>query len=119
MKKIGLKCFTFALLTMPLLAQAQSVAEWGYDDLDQVNLGTRSLRDTIAGIINIALGFLGILATRLILYGGFEWMTSAGNTDKIDKANKIISAGVIGLAVILTAYAVSRFVLESLANETV
>ncbi len=113
------KLVTGLLLVMPMMASAQTTGEWGIDDLDQVNLGTRSLRDTIAGVINIVLGFLGILATVIILLGGFKWMTSQGNTDKVDEAKKLIGAGVVGLVIILTAYAVSRFVLESLANETV
>ncbi|MBT4850178.1 hypothetical protein HON36_05000 [Candidatus Parcubacteria bacterium] len=113
------KLVTGLLLVMPMMASAQTTEEWGIDDLDQVNLGTRSLRDTIAGVINIVLGFLGILATVIILLGGFKWMTSQGSTDKVDEAKKLIGAGVVGLVIILTAYAVSRFVLESLANETV
>lgn len=113
------KLVTGLLLVMPMMASAQTVADWGRDDLNEVNLGTRSLRDTIAGVINIVLGFLGILATVIILLGGFKWMTSGGNTDKVDEAKKLIGAGVVGLVIILTAYAISRFVLESLANETV
>jgi len=107
------------LLAMPLLAQAQSTADWGYDDIDDVNLGTRSLRDTIAGVINIALGFLGIVATVGIIFGGISYMTSGGNADKTGKSKEVMTASLIGLIIILTAYAISRFVLESLANETV
>ena len=46
-------------------------------------------------------------------------MTSQGNTEKVDEAKKLIGAGVVGLVIVLTAYAVSRFVLTELYEQTV
>lgn len=118
MKKLIVSTLAF----LPMVASAQSVGDWGINDFAEgeqvLNLGTKPLRETIAGVINIVLGFLGILATLIILLGGFKWMTSQGNTEKVDEAKKLIGAGVIGLVVILVAYAVARFVLASLANQT-
>ena len=95
--------------------------DWGVNELgDQgVYLGTRDLRGSIAGIINLVLGFLGVLTTIIILLGGFKWMTSQGNADKVDEAKKMIGAGVVGLVVILAAYAISRFVLAEIYDATV
>ena len=113
------------LVSLLLLAPATALAQvadddvWGVNDFTDVNLGTRDLEATIAGIVNIVLGFLGILATLIILLGGFKWMTSQGNTEKVDEAKKMIGAGVVGLVVILVAYAVARFVLTSIYTETV
>jgi len=115
------KLLLLLLLGLPQLASAQpSVGDWGVNDFAAggVNLGTRTLRETIAGIINIALGFLGILATLLILFGGFTMMTSGGNADKKSGGQNAAVAGAIGLIIILTAYAISRFVLASVANNT-
>lgn len=116
-KKVAL----YISLLFPVLAHAQSAEEWGINDFASggVNLGTRSLRETIAGVVNIVLGFLGILATLLILFGGFSMMTSGGNADKKGKGQNAAVAGAIGLIIVLTAYAISRFVLASVANETV
>lgn len=106
-----------------LLAPSTAFAtdRWGINDFSHTNiaLGSKPLRETIGGVVNIVLGFLGILATLLILLGGFRWMTSQGNSDQVDSAKKIIGAGVVGLVIILTAYAISRFVLQSLYNETI
>ncbi|MFA6466454.1 MAG: hypothetical protein WCV71_01185 [Patescibacteria group bacterium] len=115
------KILTFALLFLPSVASAQiTVNDWGYNELAQGNiaLGTRDLRSTIAGVINIVLGFLGVLTTVIILFGGFKWMTSYGDSSKVDEAKKMIGAGVIGLVIVLTAYAISRFVLVNIANKT-
>jgi len=114
------KIITSLLLFMPMMASAQNDI-FGQDSLANagVNLGTKSLPETIAGIINVILGFLGILSTAIILLGGFKWMTSQGNEEKVGEARKLIGAGVVGLVIILSAYAISKFVLSSLYNETI
>ncbi|MBU1203114.1 pilin [Patescibacteria group bacterium] len=122
MKKILLLLLLFA----PKLASASTPPSdpsdpWGINDFSKTNiaLGSKPLRETIGGVVNIALGFLGILTTLLILWGGFKWMTSAGNSEQVDQAKRIISAGVIGLIIVLSAYAISRYVLIELRKETV
>ncbi|MDP2812646.1 MAG: Ig-like domain-containing protein [bacterium] len=104
--------FLTVIFLFPNLLSAQDI--YGTNDLASggVNLGTRDLTETIARIVNIALGFLGILATLIILYGGFIWMTSGGNADKVDKAKRTIINGVIGLLIILSSYAIARFILK-------
>lgn len=72
----------------------------------------RDPRIIVADIIKIVLGFLGVLAVVLILYAGFKWMTSGGNEEKVGGAKKILVAGVIGLALILSAYLIANFVIN-------
>jgi amino acid transporter len=64
------------------------------------------------------LGFLGIIAVVIILFGGFRWMTAAGNEDQVSTAKKMIGAGVIGLIIILMAFGIAQFVLNALYNAT-
>lgn len=84
----------------------------------QTGLEISDPRQIIAKIIKIILGFLGIVAVILILYGGFLWMTAAGNEENIAKAKKLLMAGVIGLVIILSAFAITNFVLNSLMEAT-
>lgn len=81
-------------------------------------LGEADLIDTIAQIIRIALGFLGIIAVVIILLGGFKWMTAGGNDDKVKEAKKLIFSGIIGLVIIISAYAIATFVIDSIINAT-
>ena len=81
-------------------------------------LGNQSIESTIAQIINVALSLLGVVAVVIILAGGFKWMTAGGNEDKVAEARKLIFAGVIGLAIILSAFAIATFVLNNLADAT-
>ncbi|HBV57882.1 MAG TPA: hypothetical protein DEB73_01275 [Candidatus Magasanikbacteria bacterium] len=81
-------------------------------------LGEKDVRTTVASIINVALGLLGIVAVVIILIGGFEWMTAGGNEEKTGEARNRIFAGIIGLAIILSAYAIAQFVIKSLTTAT-
>ena len=104
-----------------MAAPAQAVDIWGgqQDEINnQLQLGEKDPRSIAAAVINVALGFLGIVAVIIILLGGFKWMTAAGNEDKISEAKKLIAAGVIGIVIILAAWGLALFVLEALLNAT-
>jgi len=60
--------------------------------------------------INLWAVIIGILALVIILLGGFKWMTSGGNEEGVGSAKKTIAAGVVGLAIILFAYAIVAFI---------
>jgi hypothetical protein len=75
-------------------------------------------REMAGRIINVALGFLGLIAVVIILMGGFKWMTAGGNEDKVSEAKKLLGAGVIGLAIVLAAWAVSSFVIDAIYDAT-
>jgi len=110
-------------LTLP--AQAINSAEdlWGNNEImenvqTEIGLGNRDPREIAASIINVALGFLGIVAVVIILLGGFKWMTAGGGEDKVAEAKKLIGAGIIGLVIILAAWGIAKFVIEKLYTAT-
>jgi hypothetical protein len=102
------------------LAQVNVETNWGFDSLkNNINLGTNvPIVQTIGNVINIILGFLGVIAVVLILIAGFKWMTSQGNEEKIGEAKKLMGAGVVGLVIIFVAYALAYFIVTQLANAT-
>ncbi len=107
----------FAIVLTPSLVGAVSL-DVGIDYGTSTGLGTKDVRETIASIINVAMGLLGIIAIVIILLGGFKWMTAGGNTEKVDKAKNLLVAGIIGLVIILAAYAIANFVVMSIVNAT-
>jgi hypothetical protein len=78
----------------------------------------RTLPEIVGSIINIVLGFLGIVFLVILLYAGFTWMTAQGDEGKVKNARSMISQAVVGLIVIVAAFAISNFVLSSLVNVT-
>ncbi len=85
---------------------------------EATKLGNAPVRETAARIINAALGFLGIIAVVIVLIGGFKYMVSGGNEEKTSEAKNMIVAGIIGLAIILSAWAITTFVISSLLSAT-
>lgn len=137
MKKILLSLFlSFALCAgalMPTLSHAQSSPATPADpDTNTVSTGdpygfgtnldkvagnfkansTMSLEERIASIIAIFLSFLGVIFLILMIYAGFNWMTAAGDEERISKSKDTIRAAIIGLVIVVAAYALSVFVIE-------
>ncbi len=121
---VSISLLSLFFIVAPYLPVQAQVDVWGADKLgndyvgNETNLGNKDPRMIAAAVIRVILGFLGIIAVVLILLGGFKWMTAAGNEDKIDEAKKIISAGVIGLVIILASYGIANFVIDSVLNAT-
>lgn len=112
-------------MAVPSLVLAQS------GDLNANDLGMDAINDSIklgggsgdvqgiaANIINVALSFLGIIAVVIVLIGGFKYMTSGGSEEKTTEARKLIVSGIIGLAIILSAWAITSFVVSRLVGAT-
>jgi hypothetical protein len=90
----------------------------GFNSFNAVGMGNRDPRRIASSVIQVMLGFLGVIAVILILFGGFKWMTASGNDDKVEEAKRLITAGVVGLLIVLAAFAVSIFVLNALMRST-
>ncbi|MFA6098129.1 MAG: Ig-like domain-containing protein [Patescibacteria group bacterium] len=113
--------FSLALIAMAVFvlpnavsAQATINSELG----TTFGLGTAGLESTVIKIVQWALGFLGLIAVIMIIYGGVVWMTAAGNTDKVAKAKKIIIRAVIGLVIVLLAWAIVMFIVDRINKAT-
>lgn len=110
------------LVLAPSLGLAASTTDtFGLNPLNSElsgTLGNADLRVTVGKLINVALSLLGVIAVVIILAGGFKWMTAGGNDDKVAEARKMIFSGIIGLAIILSSWAIALFVLNRLRDAT-
>ena len=118
MKKLALITSSVMLLALPVVASATTTSFTIEDIGSSVGLGTADLKDTVVNIIQWVLGILALVAVVMIIIGGFQWMTAAGNEERIEKAKKVISAAVIGLIIVLLAWAIVIFVAGTTANVT-
>lgn len=101
---------------LPLITKAAELNLGLSEVAGEIALPSADVRVVITRIINVAMGFLGIVAVLIILWGGFTWMTAGGNEDKVAEAKKIITAGIIGLIIVITSFAIASFVVQSLVN---
>jgi len=70
----------------------------------------------IGTVIAALLSLLGVIFLGLTIYGGMMWMTAEGKEERIEKAKNIIVESLIGLVIVLAAYAISFFVINALTK---
>ena len=107
-------------LALPLLAGAQTTAgmQWGVSTFqtEAGYGGTTDLPTVIGRIVKIVISLLGLVAAVIIIVGGFKWMTSAGAEEKITEARKLMINGLIGLILVILAYAIATFIISQLGG---
>ncbi len=90
----------------PLLGRLQTVGTGaGYS---QTNEG--GVLAIVGTVISALLGLLGIIFIILMLLAGYNWMTASGDEGKIDKAKDTLRSAIIGLIIVVGAFAIWRFI---------
>ena len=117
--RLGARLAVLPALLLPASVSAQiSGAETTLVEVGR-ELGTDAevgLEELIANIINVLLAALGIVFLVLVVYAGFLYLTSQGDPEKAKKAIKLLTQAVIGLVIIIAAYAIAAFVIGKLAT---
>ncbi len=119
-------------LGAPLLVSAESPVDpshFGYNNIGQyfgqektsnfTNLGVgqyKDPRELARNIINIILGFLGIIAVVIVLFAGFQWMTAGGEEEKVKEAQQRLIQGAIGLVLIVAAWMIAYYVIDQVVG---
>jgi hypothetical protein len=80
--------------------------------------GTGDFKSLLLTIINYFLGFLGVLAVLMVIYGGVLYITASGDPQKADKGKKIIMYAIIGIVIILLSFALINTVLGAALGGT-
>lgn len=68
------------------------------------------VRIIITNVVKVVLTFLATIFVVLIIFAGFKYMTAGGNDSQIDEAKKLIINAIIGLLIVLSAYAITAFI---------
>lgn len=128
-KKIFSTILIFAIIGLPLFSKAQvTIVNPPSDGSDPYGFGQRldnvagnfkpqesvPLEERIGDIIAIFLSLLGVVFLILMIVAGFNWMTAGGDEEKISKARDTIREAIIGLVIVIAAYAISVFVIQAI-----
>lgn len=77
-----------------------------------------SLSSVIQGILNAVIGIIGVVAVIYIVIGGVNYMTSAGDAEKVRKAKNTIKYAVIGLVVVILSFIIVNWAIEAIWKAT-
>ncbi len=113
---LGVTAFTIA---PDALAQGgeditKTCTQWQIDQ-GVCNPGFRALA---LQLLNWFLLFLGLIATAFLIFGGFQYVTSAGNDQNIEKAKKVIIYAAVGILVVLVSAVLVNALIGSATNAT-
>ena len=109
-----------AIFVWPVMALAANQAldklsEVGADSGPYEQVTEESGVSNIAGaVIQAALALIGVIFLALMLYAGYHWMTARGEEEKVEKAKDTITRAIIGLIIVVGAYAIWIFILNQL-----
>ncbi len=98
---------------LPVAGAASSILN-PTDNPDAVSTatgGASSLRQLVLTMVNYFLGFLGLVAVLVVIYGGVTYVTAAGKDDAVEKGKKIIMYALVGLIIVLLSFVVVNFVI--------
>ncbi len=115
---MALAMVMFIVSPILLVAMPAQALDIGQTYAENIGLGNREPKSIIVSVVQVALGFLALLAVIIILIGGFKWMTAGGNDDKVAEARKLITAGIIGLLIILASWGIARWIINTFVNVT-
>lgn len=109
LSSMGMAGFNAFALNAPVLENLNnaSLPAWGAG-------AQTSIAAIVASIILTVLGLLGVIFVVLLTYGGFLWVASAGEEDKVKKATGLIFNAILGALIVIAAYAITYYVLQKL-----
>ncbi|MEK9183233.1 MAG: hypothetical protein AAB849_01880 [Patescibacteria group bacterium] len=118
-KLFALIAVLFSLLPASVSAVGNAVGNLGnaLNDAGTVASGAGVKKDIspeayASNILSGALATLGIVFLILMVYGGFLWMTAKGDETQATKAKDTITMAVIGLMIVIAAYAATQFIIK-------
>jgi hypothetical protein len=107
LRRQSLAIFLYTALGVPLLISHPALAATG--SVGQVEGFLRSLIQIIAGLA-------GLVATGFFVIGGFSYITSAGNPERMDGAKRTITFSAVGLIIVIAAFVLSTIVTDVATN---
>lgn len=116
---IFLTCF-ICVIAVPYFVFAETDALKGLEQVGETSGPYTAVNDqnnintTIGRVISIGLSMLGIIFIILIIYAGFNWMTAQGDEEKVNKAKNTLKTAIIGLIIVVLAYAIYQFIILKL-----
>lgn len=75
-----------------------------------------SVQTLASDVINIFSWVVGIVSVIMIIYGGFRYITSAGNDSSVTSAKNTILYAIIGLVVVAISQILVKFVIAKFSS---
>ena len=124
-KKFILVTITGLTLLAPGLVPAMASASIATDICTGSNVGsvagtdcatnssTDSLKELAAKIISVFSILVGVVAVIMVIFGGFKYITSGGDSGSVSAAKNTLIYAIVGLIIVALAQFIVHFVLNT------
>lgn len=108
-------CALLFLPTLPAHAAGGLGGDFGLrETATEAELSVDTSVDNYVGtIIGGLLSMIAVIFFLIVVYGGFLWMTAHGDSDQVNKARDTLIAGIVGIIISLSAFAISNFIFSA------
>lgn len=109
------------LLILPYFVFAENKTLENLKSVGTTNGGYAAATDTSAAglagtVAKTFLSILGVIFLILMLYSGYNWMIAHGDEQKVNKAKDTLRTSIIGLIIVVSAYAISAYVINKIVG---
>ncbi len=114
--------FLFSLFIFPAMVSAANPTNPAMDVLEEIGSikgpylsgNEHNISNIVGIVIQSALALIGVIFLVLMLYAGYNWMIARGEEEKVEKAKDTITRAIIGIIIVIGAYAIWAFVFNRL-----
>lgn len=110
MKKYYLVTIIFALLLSPLFASALNLTYPEFGGFSINDPSNQNLPTVLGWLYSLLVGISGLAAFLMLVWGGFKWLTSAGNPTRIADAKDTLTKALLGLLLVLSSFIIVQFI---------
>ena len=104
-KTIGLMATSLIWINITYAGQITNIGE-----------AETQLKEHLIKIFSFVFGAAGAIFVVMFIVGGIQYLTSAGNEEAATKAKKLLINAVIGIIIIVCAYAGAAWILTSIGG---
>lgn len=94
---------------------AEAKLKHGDTNNNGIDIPTVSADNFLTNALTTVYWLAGVVSVLVIIAAGIYYITSDGNPAQVQRAKNAILSGVVGLVVVLMAYAITGFVLKGFA----
>ncbi len=117
--------FNLKKIVLPIILIALFVGNVGFGMVQEKDYGLEAantaayggsgatitdLPSGIGKVVGTILSLVGVIFFILMIYGGFVWMFARGNDQDVKRAKEIIESAIIGIIIVLAAYAITAYI---------
>lgn len=100
-----------AILALPAFVNAQSSKEVIQNSVESADPGGPTVDNAVSAFITIFTIIVGVMAVVMIIFGGYKYITSGGDANKVAAAKATVMYALIGVVLVVLSQLILRFVI--------